>query len=45
LEITGKLLQRFVLRHEHRHTSILLTPDWMRLRQALVAALRGDFLP
>jgi hypothetical protein len=39
LEIVGKLLQRFVLRHEHRH-QVLVDPTYLRLRQQLVTTLR-----
>jgi hypothetical protein len=40
LEICGKLLSKFVLRHEHHHAHLLIHPDYLRLRQALLAALR-----
>jgi hypothetical protein len=40
LGVTGKLLGTLVQRHEVTHSSVLLTPDYLRLRQALVLALR-----
>jgi hypothetical protein len=40
LEIVGKLLSKFVLRHEHAHSHLLIHPDYLRLRQALVSTLR-----
>jgi hypothetical protein len=40
LEITGKLLSKFVLRSEHRYTSITLTPDYLEFRQLLISTLR-----
>lgn len=36
-KLTGQLVQL----HDVRHTSILLTPDYLRLRQALIEALRA----
>jgi len=40
LELVAKLLGQLVQHHDVRHTSILLTPDYLALRSALVAALR-----
>jgi hypothetical protein len=40
LALTARLLGQLVQVHDVRHSSILLTPDYLRLRQALVAALR-----
>src|SRR5262249_4993630 len=40
LELVSKLLGQFVHVHDVRHTSVLLTPDYIRLRQVLVAALK-----
>ncbi len=40
LEVTGKLLQRFVLRTDHRHLHVLADPRWIQLRQRLSATLR-----
>jgi hypothetical protein len=41
LALVGKLLGQLVNIHDVRHTSILLSPDYLRLRTALVAALRS----
>ncbi len=40
LQLVGKLLGTLVQRHDVRHTSILVSPDYLRLRSALVEALR-----
>jgi hypothetical protein len=40
LELVAKLLGQLVARHEVSHTSILLSPDYIRLRQILVETLR-----
>jgi hypothetical protein len=40
LELVAKLLGQLVQRHETTHTSILLSPDYIRLRQILVETLR-----
>jgi hypothetical protein len=40
LELVAKLLGQLVQRHEVTRTSILLSPDYLALRSALVAALR-----
>jgi hypothetical protein len=40
LALTGKLLGQLVTRHDIRHSSILLTPDYLKLRQVLVQALK-----
>ncbi len=40
LELVGKLLGQLVTRHEVRSTSILISPDYIRLRQAIIAALK-----
>lgn len=39
LELTAKLLGQLVTRHEVRRTSVLLSPDYLELRAALVRAL------
>jgi hypothetical protein len=40
LALTARLLGQLVSHHNVTHSSILLTPDYLRLRQALVTALR-----
>jgi hypothetical protein len=40
LELVAKLLGQLIQRHETTHTSILLSPDYIRLRQILVETLR-----
>ncbi len=40
LSTTAKILGQLVTHHEVRHTSVLLQPDYLRLRGALLAALR-----
>jgi hypothetical protein len=40
LSLVGKLLGTLVQRHDVRHTNLLISPDYLRLRQALVQALR-----
>jgi hypothetical protein len=40
LELVGKLLGQLIQRHEVRSTSILVSPDYLRLRSVLVNALR-----
>lgn len=40
LELVSKLLGMLVQRHEIKRTSILLSPDYLELRAALVRALR-----
>ena len=40
LALVGKLLGQLVQRHDVRHTSILVSPDYLRLRQVLTTALR-----
>lgn len=41
LELTGKLLGELVSVHEHRHASVLVSPDYIRLRQVLSQTLRA----
>jgi hypothetical protein len=41
LSLVGKLLGQLVNVHDVRHTSILLTPDYLKLRAALTTALRA----
>jgi hypothetical protein len=36
----AKLLGQLVQHHEVRHTSLLISADYIRLRQALITALR-----
>jgi hypothetical protein len=40
LALVGKLLGQLVQRHDVRHTSVLLSPDYLALRSALIAALK-----
>jgi hypothetical protein len=40
LEVTGRLLNQFEIRHVSRHEHLLVSPDYVRLRQALSTALR-----
>jgi hypothetical protein len=40
LELTSKLLGMIVQRHDVRSTSILVSPDYLKLRQSLINALR-----
>jgi hypothetical protein len=40
LELVAKLLGQLVNRHETTHTSILLSPDYICLRQILIETLR-----
>jgi hypothetical protein len=40
LALVGRLLGQLITRHDVRHTSILLSPDYLRLRDALTRALR-----
>jgi hypothetical protein len=40
LSLVGKLLGQLVQRHDVRHTSLLVSPDYLKLRAALVTALR-----
>jgi hypothetical protein len=40
LALVGKLLGQLVQVHDVRHTSILISADYIKLRQTLVAALR-----
>ena len=40
LALVAKLLGQLIQRHDVRHSSVLLTPDYLRLRQALIAALK-----
>jgi hypothetical protein len=40
LALTGKLLGQLVTRMDVRHSSVLLTPDYLKLRHTLVMALR-----
>jgi hypothetical protein len=40
LELTSKLLGMIVQRHDVRSTSILISADYLKLRQTLIAALR-----
>jgi hypothetical protein len=40
LELVGKLLGQLVQRHEVRSTSLLVSPDYLQLRSALVTALQ-----
>jgi hypothetical protein len=40
LELVGKLLGQLVQRHEVRSTSLLISPDYLALRAALVTALQ-----
>lgn len=39
LQLVAKLLGQLVQRHEVRSTSILISPDYIQLRQAILAAL------
>jgi hypothetical protein len=39
LSLVAKLLGQLVTHHEVRHTSLLISPDYIRLRQAIVQAL------
>lgn len=41
LALGAKLLGHLVNRIDVRHSSVLLTPDYLRLRHALLSALRG----
>ncbi|MEP0324569.1 hypothetical protein [Bauldia litoralis] len=41
LTLVGKLLGQLVQRHDVRHTSVLISPDYLRLRATLVDALRS----
>ena len=41
LDLTGRLLGQLIQRHEVHSTSILLSPDYLQLRAAIVTALRG----
>jgi hypothetical protein len=40
LELVGKLLGQLVQHHQVTHTNILISADYIRLRQAIVSALR-----
>lgn len=40
LQLVAKLLGQLVQHHDVRHTSLLISPDYLRLRQTLVEALR-----
>src|SRR6185312_16698955 len=40
LALVGKLLGQLSVTHHVKHTSLLISPDYLRLRQALVTALR-----
>ncbi len=40
LELTAKLLGELVTRHEVRSTSILISHDYLKLRQSIIAALK-----
>jgi hypothetical protein len=40
LALVGKLLGQLVQRHDVRHTSVLLSPDYLALRAALITALK-----
>jgi hypothetical protein len=40
LELTAKLLGQLIQHHDVRHTSILVSPDYLELRGAIVSALR-----
>ena len=40
LELTAKLLGQLVQRHETTRTSILISPDYLALRQTIIGALR-----
>jgi hypothetical protein len=42
LALVAKLLGQLVTRHEVRHTSLLISPDYIKLRQTITEALR-DF--
>lgn len=39
LELVSRLLGQLVTRHEVRHSSVLLSPDYLRLRSVLIEAL------
>ncbi|MCP4389841.1 MAG: hypothetical protein GY802_16220 [Gammaproteobacteria bacterium] len=41
LELTSKLLGMIIQRHDVRSTSILVSPDYIQLRQAITMALRA----
>ena len=40
LELTAKLLGQLVQRHETTHTSVLISSDYLKLRNAIITALR-----
>src|SRR5262249_2282263 len=40
LELVGKLLNQFTIHHEVTHKSVLVSADYLQLRQALLAALK-----
>lgn len=40
LSLVGKLIGMLVQRHDVRHSSVLLSPDYLKLRQTLVQALK-----
>lgn len=40
LALVGKLLGTIVQRHDVRHTNLLVSPDYLRLRETLVQALK-----
>lgn len=40
LALVGKLLGQLVTRHEVRSTSLLVSPDWLKVRDKLIAALQ-----
>lgn len=40
LTLVGKLLGQLIQHHDVRHTSILISPDYLRLRATLIDALR-----
>jgi hypothetical protein len=41
LVVTGKLVGQFTTKIDVRHSHVLLDPQWLRMRQAIVVALRG----
>lgn len=41
LVVTGKLVGQFTTKIDVRHAHVLLDPQWLRMRQAIVTALKG----
>jgi hypothetical protein len=40
LELVAKLLGQLIQHHEVRHTSLLISPDYIKLRHAIISALK-----